>query len=92
MLSQNTTFPQVGAIGYRRGTAEPARILRRNADATAFIERRQRVPGGGTRPLQGAAANCTVPLEELFEHPDHAIHGSAKKARQAKRSRAAGGK
>ena len=92
MLQTPAPFPQVGAIAFRRHTAEPARILRRNADGTAFIERRVNLPGGGTAPLSGAAANCEVPLAELFDDPHIAIPGCAAKARRARRSRAAGGR
>ena len=92
MLSTTTDFPSAGSLAFRRGTAEPARIVRRNADGTALIARLRRTPGGGTTPLPGAAANCTVPLDELFEDEDHARHGSERQARQARRAHAAGGR
>lgn len=92
MLNVETQFPHAGCIAFRRGTAEPARIIRHNADRTALIERRQRLPGGGTTPLPGAAANCTVPMEDLHADEDSAIFGSTAKARAARRSRAAGGR
>lgn len=92
MLQTESTFPHVGALAFRRGTAEPARILRRNADDTALIERRAPTPGGGTVPLYGAAANTTVPIEDLFADRESAIFGSKAQARRAQRSRAAGGR
>lgn len=92
MLQAETKFPHVGSLGFLAKTAEPARIIRSNADGTLLVERRRRLPGGGTVPLLGASANRTIAASSIFANPEIAIHGSAKKARQAQRRRAAGGK
>lgn len=90
MLQSEIEFPGVGAMAFRLGTAEPARITRRNDDGSAMVVRHRRLPGGGTVPLSGASATVTVPLEELFADEDAAMFGGRGKARRAARSRARG--
>ncbi len=92
MLQHETEFPQVGSLGYLATTAEPARILQRNADGSILVERRQRAPGGGTSPLTGAAANRRVDAGDIFPDVDTAMFGSAEAASKARRSKAAGGR
>lgn len=92
MLSHETEFPAVGSTGYLAGTAKPARILQRCGDGTFLVERRQRVPGGGTAPIPGAAGNRRVEEGELFATLDAAMFGNASAARRARRSRYAGGR
>lgn len=104
MLQTESTFPHVGALAFRRGTAEPARVIRCNADGTILIERRQRASGARsssasgsatmatTVPLSGAAANTTVDAADLFSDEQAAIWGSARRAAKARRTRAAKGR
>lgn len=75
-------FPHVGALCFRRGTAEPAVILRRNADDTVLLQRRRTLPSGATVPLEGASANTTVPLAEVFADRLAAIGLPRRAARQ----------
>lgn len=85
MLDTPAPFPHVGSICYRRHTAEPALILRHNADRTVLLERRRATPWGGLQRIEGASANCTVPLADIFPDKFTAIFGSVKKAQRARR-------
>ena len=63
MLAHETEFPQIGSLGYLATTAEPARILQRNADGSMLVERRQRAPGGGTSSAASAAPQAQSPAQ-----------------------------
>lgn len=86
MLQTPAPFPHPGAIAFRAGTAEPARILRRNDDGTVLIERRERTPDGGNRPIIGCSANTTVPLADLFADPLDAAGIARRAPRRSRRA------
>lgn len=75
MLNTPAPFPHPGSIGFRLHTAEPARVIRANADGTLLVERRRRLSDGTTVPIAGASANVAIPRADLFADPLDAAHG-----------------
>jgi hypothetical protein len=86
MLHTPTPFPHPGSIAYRARTAEPARILRWNDDGTVLIERRERTPDGGNRPIIGCSANTTVPVADLYADPLDAAGVGRRQGRRTRRA------
>lgn len=65
MLRNSATFPHAGSRAFLAPDADPVRILRHNADGTAFVTMLP-VAHDPRRHLD-AAANRTVDAKDLFE-------------------------
>lgn len=82
MLKFAAPFPHPGASAFLRGTAEPVRILRRNADGTVLVQR--------TGPLaryDGASVERTEAAAALFPTAAEAM-GLARRRGGSRRRRA----
>lgn len=69
MLAASAPFPHVGSRAFIGTTAEPATIIRTNADRTALIRVDPRPNKGRNRDASG---NRTEPLANLFATEDAA--------------------
>lgn len=78
MLSNPATFPHAGAPCFVRGTAEPARIIQRNADGTCLVSLE------GPRPRsEDASRTCRLPLAELAATAEQAMDLARRPRRRA---------
>jgi len=78
-------FPNPGAQAYVRGSAEPVRIIQRNADGTLLLSRSRaafrRKPGTTGR----ASGTFREKLENLHPTENDALDAAATKPRRARR-------
>lgn len=81
-------LPQVNSVGFLRGTAQRARILRRNADENAGGERTclvqlfERIPfTPNWQPVLGSTGNATVEERDLYPTQDAAQHAGRRRSR-----------
>lgn len=81
MLATITDFPQAGSIAFLRGTAEQARIIRRNADGTAFISLTDR-----KFPSERASGNRTIDAADLYPDAETAMHCGRTARRSTRRT------
>lgn len=68
-------LPLAGSEGYLRGTATPARVIRRHADGTCLVKLFDIHPVTGQRVERlGSTGNRTVPEAELYATATEAQH------------------
>ena len=80
MLQSATTFPHAGAPAFLRPTAEPVKIIQRNANGTCLISLTDK-----RFPREAASGNRTVDLAELAETAEEALPTTAKPRQRTRR-------
>ncbi len=76
MLSTPAPFPEAGATAFLKPEALACKILRRHADGTALISLTDK-----RFPREIASGTPTVPLADLFETAEAALHPPVRPAR-----------
>ena len=73
MLQVETPFPQAGSNGFLFGSAEPVRIIQRNADGTCLVQRTGDLARGlgASRTLRVASADIVKTQAEAFPRAKH---------------------
>ena len=68
-------LPLAGSEGFLRGTATPARVIRRHADGTCLVKLFDKHPITGKLVSRlGSSANRTVPESDLYATENEAQH------------------
>lgn len=81
MLQVPAEFPHIGSTAFLRGSAGEVRILQRNADGTATVQRLGLIPRA-----EGASITRRVAQADLFATIEEAM-GPADKPRRHRRAR-----
>ncbi|MGX7926489.1 hypothetical protein ACWPMX_07935 [Tsuneonella sp. HG094] len=85
-FTEDTPLPQVGSIGYRRGTGQRVLVLRRNPPAqpgeerTCLVKTYTRISGHWYDD-RGSSGNTTVEERDLYPTEDAALHAGRKQRR-----------
>lgn len=77
MLQVEAPFPHTGSNAFLKGSADPVRIIQRNADDTCTVQRL----GHLSRAL-GASRTRRVPLADLVATPAEAVPAAKPRRRR----------
>lgn len=85
-FTTDTPLPQPGSFGYLRGTAQRARVIRRNGEGRCLVQLFHKPRGFGTwEPVPGSSGNTEVPEADLYAtERDASFAGRAPKGRVRK--------
>lgn len=91
-FAADAPLPQVGSIGYLRGTAQRARVLRRNArhspvaERTCLVELFERI-GCTWQKVLGSSGNAEVEERDLYPTEEAAAHCGRKQRARTRQQR-----
>lgn len=67
-FTEDTPLPQPGSVGYLRGTAQRARVIRRNGGGRCLVQLFHKPRGfGDWEPVRGSTGNTEVEEADLYK-------------------------
>lgn len=87
-FAEDTELPHVGSVGFTRGTAQRARVLRRDAPVegqprTCLVQMFQKL-GAVWVEVRGSSGNATIEERDLYPTEEAAMFPNGKRGRRAR--------
>lgn len=91
-FAEDTELPHVGSIGFTRGTAQRARVLRRNGEEpgkerTCLVQLYQKL-GAVWVEVRGSSGNTEIEERDLYPTKEAALFPAGRPARRTRSRRA----